>query len=49
MELPFLKKKEEIPGIPVLKPKTGASVKDIIAPSALEVSSDNLRLAKRYC
>ncbi|OGD29965.1 conjugal transfer protein TraC [Candidatus Azambacteria bacterium RIFCSPHIGHO2_01_46_10] len=49
MELPFLKKKEEIPGISVLKPKAGVSVKDIIAPSALEVSSDNLRLAKRYC
>lgn len=49
MELPFLKKKEEMPGIPVLKPKTGVSVKDIIAPSALEVSSDHLRLAKRYC
>src|SRR3989344_812584 len=49
MELPFLKKKEEIPRLSVLKPKAGVSVKDIIAPSALEVSSDNLRLAKRYC
>lgn len=52
MELPFLKKKEELPGIPGLKtaPKVAAAgIKDIIAPSALEVSSDNLRLAKRYC
>lgn len=50
MAFTFLKKQEE-QGTPNLKTaaQKNTDIKDIIAPSALEVTSDHLRLAKKYC
>ena len=46
MKLPFLKKKERIPEKIFEAPFIGA--KDIIAPSSIVVSSDHLKLGKRF-
>jgi len=46
IKLPFLKKKEEIPEKIFEAPVIG--VKDIIAPSSIQVSPDYLRLGKRF-